>query len=917
MFTYKAWSLGLLLVFLLAVIQPLSAQDSTGVDNLLNRSSQLDTTKTNDQRQNTPNKQSNNQSGRGNAGAPEQEGQVNFQASDSLIFEFKEDRIATLYGSSSVVHTSGELQSGKISMNLDQNLVSAKTQTPQDTLSQPVLIRDDRRIRSNKIDFNYESESGRFEVARVNVQDGNLIGNKVKNTGPNVVFLENAKYSTCQLDHPHYYIKADRMKVVDQEKIFFQNARLFILDIPYPLIFPFGYLPGKFDKKQSGLLQPTYVFQDQQRRGIGLKDFGWFQYFNDYLTARASIDIFTSGTYFIDTQTNYRIRNKLNGNVQVGYSKRNSGLEPTDPDYTSRVEKELRISHQQQFSPYANFNTNINLRTEDFNQQNSFNPTERAETSTSSSINYRYRHPNNTYNFDASIQQNQNFLTNVTRVQGPDLNFSVKQFSPFENEQTSGNESKWYEKISLRYQNSFNSDYEFDPVRKDSARINWFEALRDPTKYRQSTDDTDHYKFGFRQRANLSVNQILPSQFLNVSLNGQYNEYWFPTTIRKSFNADSNQVVDQQVRGFTSARDFSAGLSFTTTVYGIMNANIGNITSFRHTLRPQFSLNYRPDFSSDYWGYYRTVQTDTTRKPDGTLPSREYSIFENEVFSGPQAGEQRSVGFGIGNVFEMKKVSRDSTGEKKEEVVRLIDQFNINSSYNFAADSLKLANLQTNLTASILPGLDIRADANFNFYQRNAQGQKIDHFRISNSRQLAELTSFSTGTSYSVKLGEQGLQADDRPNYPKNYNPLNQRIFHPVDQYFNQQPVQDFKTPFSFSINLSYRWSLNPNPNQSNNKSATINANNISLKLTPKWNFKTQIGYDFIRKKLTPSQFNLTRKLHCWDFSFTMNPFGDKKYYFFSLRINAGRLQSIIQKLPGLNNLERGSDQAGRTPRGF
>lgn len=921
MVTYIAWPLGLLLMLVLATAYPLSAQDSTGVGNMLDRTSQLDTTQTNNQRQDPQNRQQSNQSGRGGTSTPEQEGQVNFQASDSLIFEFKEDRIATLYGSSSAVHESGELQSGKISMNLDQNLVSAKTQTPQDTLSQPVLLRDDQRIRSNEIDFNYKSEKGRFEVARIGVQDGNLIGNKVKNTGPDVVFLENAKYSTCQLDHPHYYIKADRMKVVEKEKVFFQNARLFILDIPYPLIFPFGYLPGKFDKKQSGLLQPTYVFQDQQRRGIGLKDFGWFQYFNDYLTARASVDIFTSGTYFIDAQTNYRIRNKLNGNVQVGYSKRNSGLEPTDPNYTSRVEKELRISHQQEFSPYASFNTSVNLRTEDFNQQNSFDPTERAETSTNSNINYRYRHPNNIYNFDVSIQQNQNFLTNVTSVSGPDMNFSVKRFSPFENEQTSGSESKWYENISFQYQNSFRSNYRFDPVRKDSARINWFEALRNPSKYRQATNNTDHYQFGFRQRGNVSVNQILPSRFLNVSLNGRYNEYWFPTTIRKSFNADSNEVIDRQVRGFTTARDFNANLSFSTTVYGIMNTNIGKIKSFRHTLRPNISLNYQPDFSSDYWGYYRTVQTDTTQQPNGRVPTQRYSIFENEVFSGPGAGEQRSISFGLSNVFEMKKVSRDSTGEKKEEVVRLIDQLDLNSSYNFAADSLKLANLRTNFTASILPGLDIRADADFNFYQRNAQGQRIDHFLISDSRKLMELTNFSTGTSYSVKLGERGLVANNNnqsePNFPKSYDPLNQRIFHPVDRYFNQRPVQDFNSPFSFSVNFNYRWSLNPNPNQSNNKSATINANNISLNLTPKWNFRTQIGYDFIRKELTPSQFNLTRKLHCWDLSFTMNPFGDSKYYFFSLRINAGRLQGIIQKLPGLNNLERGSDQTGRAPRGF
>ena len=195
------------------------------------------------------------------------------------------------------------------------------------------------------------------------------------------------------------------------------------------------------------------------------------------------------------------------------------------------------------------------------------------------------------------------------------------------------------------------------------------------------------------------------------------------------------------------------------------------------------------------------------------------------------------MNFSIDNRFEAKKVTRDSTGEKKEEIVRLIDQLQLSSSYNFAADSLKLSDLNTSLRASILPGLNIRANAQFNFYERNSQGAKIDEFLIKESGRLFEMTSFSTGTSYSVRWGEQGLQASDKPYYPKNYDPLNQNIFRPVDPHFNSRPVQDFESPFSFSIDFSYRWNLNPRGE--NRESATINARNLNLKLTPKWDFQT------------------------------------------------------------------------------
>lgn len=905
-FTYPGWPQWLLLVLFLGCTQALYAQDTTDVQDTarLGRGGGG---------RRPPTAQT--QQGQGGAPQPKQEGQVNFQAKDSLTFDFKKDRIATLYGSASVNHSAGQLKAGKVAMNLDSNVVSADTETPQDTLSQPVLIRQDNRVRSKSIKFNYKTEQGRFEVARVNVQDGNLIGTRVKNTSPHVIYLKDAIYSTCQLDHPHYYIKADRMKIVDREKVFFQNARLFILDIPYPIVFPFGYLPGKFDKKQSGLLQPTYAYQDRQERGIGLQNVGWFQYFNDYLTGQISGDIFTSGSYYLNGQLNYKIRNQLNGDIQLGYSKNNSGLEPTDPNFTSTIQKSIRITHNQQFSPYANINASINLRTADYYKENSYDLSDRAKTSASSNINYHYRNPSDAYSLDLSINQNRDFINNRTRISGPTMDFRLQTFSPFSSNQAGRQETKWYETISVGYSNSFDSNYEFNPIRGDSARIGWFDALLDPSKYRQATGNNKHYQYGFRQDANIRMNQVIPSQFLNVNIGGNYTEYWFPTTTRKTFNADSNEVVEHKVRGFTTARDFSANLNFQTTVYGLMNLKIGDIQSFRHVLKPNLQFTYSPNFRSDFWGYYRTVQSDTTLQSDGTVPTQRYSIFENEVYSGPTSREQRRLSFGLSNRFEAKRVHRDSTGEKKEEVIDLIDALDMNTSYNFAADSLKLDNLQTSIRASILPGLSIRANADFNFYERNAQGQRIDKFLIAESGKPLELTSFSTSTSYSFQWGDEGLKVNDKPHYPAHYNPLNQSIFHPVDPHFNDRPVQDFNSPFSFSVDFSYRWNLNPNGK--NRKSATINARNITMRLTPKWHFRTEIGYDFVRQKLTPSQFSLNRNLHCWDISFTMNPFGDNKYYFFSLKVNAGRLQSIFQKLPGLNNLQRSSSTTGRAPAGF
>ncbi|NIR50055.1 LPS-assembly protein LptD, partial [candidate division KSB1 bacterium] len=190
------------------------------------------------------------------------EGSVNFQARDSLTFSFGEQRIAMLYGAANVSHESGDLTAGTVELNLDENQLQATASSKQDTLSHPVLKRDEQELRSTRILFNYETERGKFEVAEINVPDGHLIGTKVKNVSRDEVFIEDGIYSTCPPEHMYYYIQAKRMKVVEEEEIFFTNARLFILDIPYPLIFPFGYVPAGFDQRQSGLLEPTYAFQN-------------------------------------------------------------------------------------------------------------------------------------------------------------------------------------------------------------------------------------------------------------------------------------------------------------------------------------------------------------------------------------------------------------------------------------------------------------------------------------------------------------------------------------------------------------------------------------------------------------------------------------------------------------------------------
>lgn len=825
---------------------------------------------------------------------------VKFQSNDSLIVNLRDGSKAFLYGSAKVAHTAGELTSGKIEMDIEKNEVEAIAESPNDTLSYPVLKRESDEIKSTRILFNYKTQRGKFEEAKIQVPDGYLIGSKVKNVNKDEVFIEDGIYSTCPPDYLYYYIKAKKMKVVEQEEVFFANARLYILEIPYPIAFPFGYVPASLEKRRSGLLTPTYAFQAQSSRGIGLQNLGWFQYINDYLTAQLATDIYTSGTFYASSNIQYRKRDAFNGNINLGYSK-DQGLESTDPGFTTSVQRSVSINHSQDFSPYSRINAGINLRTQDYYTQNSFDIDDRASTSSDSKIAYNYNHPENNFNFSVNSQLSQNFANNTTTLTGPNSTFSLKTFTPFKS--SISNNPKWYESINVRYNNSFNSRFRYKPIDADSAEIGFTEALFDPSKYREATGLDDHIKFGFKQTASLQIGKLLQSPYLNLSASANFNEYWYPTTTRQSFNPTTNKVETEQIRGFASARDFNLSLSFSTTFYGISNNKIGNFEGFRHTLRPSISYGYRPDFSDEHWGFYKTVQTDTLGN------TRKYSIFNNEIFGGPSSGEQQSLNFSIRNVFETKIVSRDTTGEVKERTLKLIDNLSASTSYNFAADSLNFSDISTSLSSAAIQGINIRMGASFSLYDTDSTGRKINQFLAEENGKLAQIQNFNISASTSFQGGRNGVEVFT-PVYRRTYDPFNQSRFSPIDPHFNDEPVIPLNSPWSFSLNFDYRWQYRHN--LSPNKSATLNANNISFRLTPKWRFNTRIGYDFIQKELTPSQFGLSRDLECWNLTFQVNPFGENQYYFFRLTLNSSQIQSLFQKLPILKNLERSSTPTGR-----
>ncbi len=828
---------------------------------------------------------------------------ITFTAADSLHFRVKGHRLARLFGNAKVVHPSGTLSAGQIVLDLDATEMEATTAVPGDTLSEPVLERGDDRIRSRRIRYNYTTEKGKFEVTRVSIEEGRVRGEQVKRTAPHVVFIQDGRYSTCEYDHPHFYIRASRMKIVDEEEVFFTNARLYILDIPYPIPFPFGYIPSGLKRQRSGLLEPIYAFQDQNSRGLGIQNVGWYQYVNDHLTTTLSADLFTSGSRYFQNQTEYASTDRFRGSLNLGYSV-DQGMERTDPDFTRSIQQSLRWSHNQTINPYASFNMNINLRTAQYFRRNSYDIDERAQTSTSSTLGYTFRQPDGLYTFGASLSQSQDFKNNTVNMQGPNTTFSLKRLTPFQPRNRIGT-PKFYQTLSIGYNNRFSSRFDFRPLATADPGISWVDALFDPSAYRQASGRQGHVDYGAQHQVDATM-QLWPGDYVNLTGGFRLTEYWYGETTRRTFNPDSNRVYESRVREFATARDFSGSLTLGTTLYGIGTGRIGNLEGFRHTLRPSLNYTWRPDFSDPKWGWYRTVPTDTLGN------TTRYSIFQNNVFGGPGAGQVSAVSFTLGNVFETKQVRRDSTGEKRERIVRLIDNLSASMGYNFAATAFKLSDLTTNLSSNVVQGWTINASAGFTPYQIDTLGVRLPKYRWDAGRSPLALTRLTLGIGTRFSAGQTGIIAENVPasDFPATYDPLDQHEFHGYDEIFQSTVFQPLDVAWSASFNLNYGWTRNGRERIT--RTAILNAQNIQVRLTREWRFNTQLGYDFIQERFTPGQFAVSRQLHCWDMSFVWSPFGDFQFYLFRLTVRNSRLQTLFQKLPVLNNLERRNSPINR-----
>ncbi|MBL4887004.1 MAG: LPS-assembly protein LptD, partial [Flavobacteriaceae bacterium] len=409
-------------------------------------------------------------------------------------------------------------------------------------------------------------------------------------------------------------------------------------------------------------------------------------------------------------------------------------------------------------------------------------------------------------------------------------------------------------------------------------------------------------RFGARHSIPISTNFKI-FNYLSASLNSNFQETWVLKTFKRR-DADLNDglatFVQDTVNGFDSYRTYNLSASIGTTIYGMFNfGDDKKIQAIRHVIRPTLSYGINPGFEQFYDDYIANV----AGTPDET-EIIEYSRFQNTLFGAPQRDFSSSMSFNVSNTIEAKVRSKDSTATEPKKI-KLLNNLNFSTSYNFAADSLKLSPINFRGSIPILEKLDINFGGTLDPYALDNNNRKINKLNINNGGGLFRLTNFRTSFNYS--FSSKDFKGDGSENRDRSTNETFRNGGRPDDLFgesnnFRQNTNKDKKKDdgpyryYSYTIPWTLRLAYTINYRNSR-REKEISSHSLmfsgNVELSPNWSVGVSSGYDFVGKGFTFTQFRFQRDLKSWAMNFNWVPFSSRSSWYFFIGISSSVLSDI------------------------
>lgn len=836
---------------------------------------------------------------------------VEYTAEDSMIYD-AHSGLAFLYGRAQVNYLNMQLTAAKIAMNMDSSLVHAEARpdsTAEGGLAErPIYRQGNDEYDSERMSFNFKTKKGFIHNVKTQQGDGYMVSEKSKRTADGTLYLEHARYTTCDAKHPHFYLALSRAKVRPGKETVFGPAHLVVEDVPLPLAIPYGFFP--FNKKySSGFIMPSYG--DETSRGFYLRDGGYYLALSDYMDLKLLGEIYTKGSWGVSAETNYNKRYRYRGNVYFSYLRTVEG-EKNMPDYAVTKSLKIQWTHTKdaKSSPNTTFSARVNFASENYERKNlesMYNPLSYTQSTRASSVSFSHTFTDIGLSISASANLTQNMRDSSIAVTLPDLSISLSRFYPFRRKHQVGKE-RWYEKISMSYTGQVSNSI----TTKENLLFK-SNLIKD-------------WRNGFQHRIPIDATFQL-FKYISISPSFSFRDIMYASRINRSWDREAQRELADTTYGFYNLYDWNVGISANTTLYGFYKPLkfLGTkIQAIRHVFKPSVTFSYAPDFTTSRYGYRKQYERVDAA---GNSSWVSYSPYSGGIYGYPSGTKQGLISMSVSNNLEMKvRSDRDTTGFRK---ISLIDELSASLSYNLAAKKQPWSNLSTRLRLKLGKNKTFSMAAVWATYayKFNEQGQVVtsdrtewSYGRFGRFQGMSQNLSYTFNNQTWKKLmdklhgrGKSSTSADAASTDASTTNAEDANVDPDLrtgrDRGKGKKKEKakvdaDGYLTFSipWSLTLSYGITMAEDRTKQINVrrmrypfsfTQTLNASGY-VRISDGWNISFNSGYDFEMHRISMTTMSLSRDLHCFEMSasIVLKPYSS---FNFTFRARASELADALK----------------------
>ena len=736
-----------------------------------------------------------------------------------------------LEGMAEVQYQGRTLQAGDITFDADTEMLTAR--------QEPLLLEGSERVYGSRMGYDMERRRAFVEEGATEYDQGYYRGERLVRMPDGNLQVAKARYTSCELDHPHYDFRSKEMKIYLRDKAVGRPVLLYLGEIP---VF---YLPFFFNSidpgRKSGFLMPRVeIGLGTSSRYIRGLDYYWAassywdMLFTSAYNERDRVNRSTVGSV-LDTERQsrniqlganlrYKLRYRLDGNLEYRRS------DDIDSDLSFIT---MRGSHRQTLNDRMSLNGTLDYASNDraVRATNEFVDYDRArQRQLTSSLTFNRR--GGLASSTVSLQRRQvldpdNTLAGASilsqTLPSLQLRFRSIRLAP----RPRGEGSGWQR---------FMSDLQFAPNLNVTRTVDDIRVLRfvDAATGEVVTDTTgvDSVRTIFSTQ---SLTRTTASSGLGLT---RQSSLWF-LTLNPSLTYGVTYTEDDRTPRALADRfqqSLSTNLGASTRLYGIFRPGFGGIRALRHTIEPTATYSYAAALSG-------------------------------------QAARQ-GLGLSLRNALDAKVAD----GDKEKRIDGLLD-WSLSTSYN--PDLVRRwNNVNSLLTLNRHGPLRLTVSQVIDPYQRKIVSTSVPFsLRLAGSFGGPPAEEKERLNRIAREEGPLTAPADSvQPTENWGFSPK------PTDGLETLTRVGEQEAGERLTWELGFSYSFNRVAGHNVTRNVAVGA---ALKPTPKWTVRWRANFDTEARRWINPSLDVERDLHCWRASFSriFNAFDDEWRYYFRIYV--------------------------------